>query len=44
MGLQVMMDICQKFAVHVPDEEQWMVALVKDMLELRWNSVEIDII
>ena len=29
---------------HVPDEEQWRVALVKDMLELRWNTVEIDVI
>ena len=29
---------------HVPDEEQWRVALVKDMLELRWNNVEIDVI
>ena len=28
----------------VPDEEEWRVALVKDMLELRWNTVEISVI
>ena len=28
----------------VPDEQKWRVALVKDMLEVRWNRVEIDII
>ena len=29
---------------HVPTEEQWRVALVKDMLEMKWNCVEIDVI
>ena len=29
---------------HVPNEEQWRVALVKDMLEMKWNCVEIDVI
>ena len=28
----------------VPDEQKWRVALVKDLLEMQWNSVEIDVI
>ena len=29
---------------EVPEEQKWRVALVKDMLECRWNTLEIDFI
>ena len=29
---------------QVPEEQKWRVALVKDMLECRWNTLEIDVI
>ena len=29
---------------EVPEEQTWRVALVKDMLECRWNTLEIDVI
>ena len=28
----------------VPDDQKWRVALVQDLLEIQWNSVEIDVI
>jgi hypothetical protein len=28
----------------VPEAQKWRVALVKDLLELRWNKLEIDVI
>ena len=29
---------------EVPEKQKWRVALVKDMLECRWNTLEIDVI
>ena len=29
---------------EVPQEQKWRVALIKDMLECRWNTLEIDVV
>ena len=29
--------------VKVPDDQKWRSALVKDLLEVRWNTLEIDV-
>ena len=29
---------------EVPEEQKWRVALVKDMLECSWNTLQIDVI
>ena len=29
---------------EVPSAQEWRVAVVKDMLEVRWNHIEIDVI
>ena len=29
--------------VKVPDDQKWRPALVKDLLEVRWNTLEIDV-
>ena len=28
----------------MPEEQKWRVALIKDMLECRWNTLEIDVV
>ena len=30
--------------MKVPDDQNWRAALVKDLLEVRWNTVEIDVV
>ena len=30
--------------VKVPDDQKWRPALVKDLLEVRWNTLEIDVL
>ena len=29
---------------EVPEEQKWRVALIKDMLECKWNTLEIDVV
>jgi hypothetical protein len=30
--------------VRVPDDQKWRLALVKDLLEVRWNTLEIEVV